>query len=64
MKLSVEVTGPQEVQLAEEAKRLNVPIEELATAALQDLLAQREADFRDAASRVLEKNRELYRRLA
>jgi hypothetical protein len=64
MKLSVEVTGPQEAQLAEEAKRLNVPIEELATAALQDLLAQREADFRDAASRVLEKNRELYRRLA
>jgi hypothetical protein len=52
------------VQLAEEARRLNVRIEELATAALQDLLAQREADFRDAATRVLEKNRELYRRLA
>ncbi len=64
MKLSVELTGPQEEQLAEEARRLHVRIEELATAALQDLLAQRETDFRDAATRVLEKNRELYRRLA
>ena len=64
MKVSVEVTGPQEAQLAEEAKRLNVRVEELATAALQDLLAQRDADFRQAATRVLEKNRELYRRLA
>jgi hypothetical protein len=64
MKVSVEVTGPQEAQLAEEAKRLNVRVEELATAALQDLLAQRDADFRQAAKRVLEKNRELYRRLA
>ena len=64
MKVSVEVTGPQEAQLAEEAKRLNVRVEELATAALQDLLAQRDADFRQAATRVLEKNRGLYRRLA
>jgi len=64
MKVSVEVTGPQEAQLAEEAKRLNVPVEELATAALQDLLAQRDADFRQAATRVLEKNRELYRRVS
>jgi hypothetical protein len=64
MKVSVEVTGPQEAQLAEEARRLNVRVEELATAALQDLLAQRDADFRQAATRVLEKNRELYRRLA
>jgi hypothetical protein len=64
MKLSVEVTGPQEAQLAEEAKRLNIRIEDLAAAALQDLLAQREADFRQAAARVVEKNRELYRRLA
>ena len=53
-----------EAQLAEEAKRLNIRIEDLAAAALQDLLAQREADFRQAAARVVEKNQELYRRLA
>jgi hypothetical protein len=64
MKLSVEVTGVQERQLADEAERLNVPMDELAAAAVQDLLAQRDADFRQAAARVLEKNRELYRRLA
>jgi hypothetical protein len=64
MKFSVEVTGTQEHQLAEAARRLNVPPEELALAAVRDLLAQKEADFERAASRVLEKNKELYRRLA
>ena len=64
MKLSVEVTATQEAKLAEEARRLNVSVEELAAAALQDLLGQRDADFERAATRVLEKNRELYRRLA
>jgi hypothetical protein len=64
MKFSVEVTGTQEHQLAETARRLNVPPEELALAAVRDLLAQNEADFERAASRVIEKNKELYRRLA
>jgi hypothetical protein len=64
MKFSVEITGTQENQLAEAARRLNVPPEELALAAVRDLLAQKEADFERAASRVLEKNKELYRRLA
>jgi hypothetical protein len=41
-----------------------VSAEDLAAAALRDLLAQREADFQTAAGRVLAKNRELYRRLA
>ncbi len=63
-KFSVEVTGTQERQIAEEAKRLNVPVDELAAAAVQDLLAQRDVDFRQAAARVLEKNWEMYRRLA
>ena len=64
MKLTVEVTGAQEKKLAEEAKRLGVRVEELAAAAVQDLLAQPDPAFQEAASRVLEKNRELYRRLA
>ena len=64
MKLSVEVTGAEEAKLAQEARRLNVSAEELAAAAVQDLLGQRDADFERAAARVLEKNRELYRRLA
>lgn len=64
MRLSVELTGALEAQLAAVAARLNVSAEELATAALRDLLAAPEPDFQEAAARVLEKNRELYRRLA
>jgi len=64
MKLSVEVTEAEKAKLAEEARRLNVSAEDLAAAAVQDLLGQRDADFERAAARVLEKNRELYRRLA
>ncbi len=64
MKLSVEVTGADEQKLAREARRLKVSVEELAAAAVHDLLGQRDSDFERAAARVLEKNRELYRRLA
>ena len=64
VKVSVEVTAAEEQKLAEEARRLNVSAEELAAAAVHDLLGQRDADFERAATRVLEKNRELYRRLA
>lgn len=64
MKISVEVNGNQERQLTEVAKLLNVRPEDLAAAAVQDLLAQAEEDFQDAAGRVLKKNRELYRRLS
>ncbi len=63
MKLTVEVTGDQERQLADAARRLNVPADQLAAALVRDLLSQREADFSEAAGRVLEKNRELYQRL-
>ena len=64
MKLSVEVTGIEEHQLSEVARRLNVTEEDLALAAVRDLLAQHEADFDRAAAHVLAKNRELFRRLA
>ena len=64
MRLSLELSDTLQAQLAAVAARLNVPAEELATAALRDLLAQSDADFRTAADRVLAKNRELYRRLA
>lgn len=64
MKISVEITDPQEQALAEAARRLNVPPDELAAAAVRDLLARPGPEFESATSRVLEKNRELYRRLA
>jgi hypothetical protein len=64
MKVSVEITGSQEQALAEVARRLDVPPDELATTAVRDLVAQPGPEFESAASCVLEKNRELYRRLA
>lgn len=64
MKLSVEITGPIEQQLAEAAKRLNVSANDLAAAAVRDLVAGLDEEFSRVAARVLEKNRELYRRLA
>ena len=64
MRLSVDLPPALEAQLAAVAARLNVSAEDLAAAALRDLLTAREADFEAAADRVLVKNRELYRRLA
>lgn len=64
MRISIDITGADEQALTEAARRLNVPADELAVAALRDLLTRRDEEFERAAERVLEKNRELYRRLA
>ena len=64
MKILVEMTGAQERQLADAAERLKVAPEALAAAAVRDLVGRADADFAQAAARVLEKNQELYRRLS
>jgi hypothetical protein len=64
MKLALELPQAQGDKLRIEAKRLGLSPEELARAAVSDLLANPDADFRAAAGRVLAKNQELYRRLA
>jgi hypothetical protein len=64
MRLSLEITEAQQGQLNAIAQRLNVPVDELAAAALRDLLDRRETEFEAAAQRVVKKNAELYRRLA
>ncbi len=63
MKLAIELSEAQQRRLAEIAGRLNVPAESLAEAAVRELVAQPEADFDRVASKILEKNRELYERL-
>ena len=63
MKLAIELSEAQEQRLAEIAGRLNVPAESLAEAAVRELVAHPEEDFDRVASRILEKNRELYERL-
>jgi len=64
MKVAIELPPAQAAQLEAEAKRLGVPAEELARAAVTDLLAAPDAAFKEAAARVLSKNLELYRRLS
>jgi len=64
VKIAIELTGVQESQLLQRAKALGIAPEDLARAAVADLLAQPKDDFASAAEHVLSKNAQLYRRLA
>ena len=64
MDLSLNLTGPQEAALAEAAARLQVRPDELAAAAIRDLIGLPAPDFDAAATRILTQNAELYRRLS
>ncbi|MBI3923264.1 MAG: DNA-binding protein [Armatimonadetes bacterium] len=52
------------LQLQERATRLNVSPEELVRVSIEELLSRPDEPFERAVSHVLEKNAELYRRLA
>ncbi len=62
--LTVLLSDSQAEQLAREAQRLGVSTEDLLRAAVIDLLETRHDAFLAAARHVLEKNTELYKRLA
>lgn len=64
MKVAIELTAGQADLLRQEAARLGVPAEELARAAVVNLLSASAEDFRRAAEQVIRKNAELYERLA
>ena len=64
MLLPVELTESQIESLRQRAKTLGISPEQLAAAAVVDLVSQPADDFRDATARILSKNSELYRRLA
>jgi hypothetical protein len=64
MKLSIDLSPAQAERLRLEAERLGLTPEDLARAAIADLLGTAGEDFKAAAVRVLKKNEELYRRLA
>jgi hypothetical protein len=63
MKLSIDLNDVQIGLLRQAAAKLGVPIEDLARAAVSDLLIGEDDEFAEAARRVLDKNRELYKRL-
>ena len=64
MKLDIELSQAQAERLREEAERLKVTPEELARAALSDLLSEPDETFKIVVDRVFRKNADLYRRLA
>jgi hypothetical protein len=63
MVLAIDLGDAESQRLREAAARLGVAPEELARALVTDHLAKPAADFDAAASFVLDKNAELYRRL-
>jgi hypothetical protein len=64
MVLPVELTDSQLESLRQRARALGISPEQLAAAAVADLVSKPAEDFERAAARVLSKNAELYRRLA
>lgn len=64
MVLPVELTESQLESLRQRARALGISPEQLAAAAVADLVNKSADDFEQAAARVLSKNAELYRRLA
>jgi hypothetical protein len=64
MKIAIELNPVQSERLQAIAASLGVNAEQLAQAAVTDLVNASADDFESAASRVLQKNRELYQRLA
>jgi hypothetical protein len=63
MELTLTISAEQASHLRDCAARLGVPIEQLASAAVADLIARGGEDFAAAAQHVLTKNVELYQRL-
>jgi hypothetical protein len=64
MKLAFDLPPAQAEKLRVEAERLGLSPEDLARAAIADLLTHSDDAFQAVASRVLRRNRELYKRLA
>jgi len=64
MPVSIDIDDQQYARLADLAQQLGVDVAELARAAVNDLVSRAADDFERAATLVLGKNAELYRRLS
>lgn len=64
MRVAIELPESASSKLRTEASRLGIRPEDLATAAVIDLLQREGNDFDTVADYVLRKNAELYKRLA
>ena len=62
--ITITLSDNQSEMLKEIANRFTVPAEGLVRASVEELLAGPESEFHRAVKRVIDKNAELYRRLA
>ncbi|WP_009631486.1 hypothetical protein [Synechocystis sp. PCC 7509] len=62
--ITIDISESQLQKLQDLAKIHGIPPEALLRASVEDLLTSAKSDFTDAANYVLNKNAELYRRLA
>ena len=62
--ITIDLSEDKLRRLQEAAAHLGVSPEDLVRVSVEDLLARPEEDFKKAAEYVLQKNAELYRRLA
>ena len=62
--ITITVSDDRLVKLKEVAGRFNITAEDLVRVSIDELLARPDEAFEKAASHVLNKNSELYRRLA
>ena len=62
--ITIELPNERLQKLQEMALKFGVSMEELVRVSVEDMLAQPEEQFRQAAQYVLKKNTELYKRLA
>jgi hypothetical protein len=64
VRIDIELSPAQEEALRERARELGVPLETLARSVVIDLLTAPTDEIRAAIERLLQKNRDLYRRLS
>jgi hypothetical protein len=62
--ITVTVPDTQLVQLKEKATRLGITVGDLVLLSIEEILSRPDEEFRQTAAYVLQKNAELYRRLA
>ena len=62
--ITISVPDDQLTKLEEKAARLGISLSDLLLLSLDEILARPDEQFRQAADYILQKNAELYRRLA
>ncbi|MCI0602120.1 DNA-binding protein [bacterium] len=63
-KLTIEISEEKIQQLQERAARLHISVEDLVRLSVEDQLNRPDREFEEAVQYVLEKNADLYKRLA